>query len=159
MVSGRLFHKEGPMYDKVFCAVLILQKGCLSFAKLFLMSILLYGASLEISCRWKGQFSLKKLKVIAFMHWWTFSLVGKQLINLNSVRNMCVILSNLRQNRIHLFFIICIFFFVFSVAFRYQAVHALSKCCLISALQSFLLSSGVKIEFFHRKILVSRLFC
>ena len=27
MVSGRLFHKEGSMYDKVFCPMLVLQKG------------------------------------------------------------------------------------------------------------------------------------
>ena len=25
MVSGRLFHKEGPMYDKVFCPVIVLR--------------------------------------------------------------------------------------------------------------------------------------
>ena len=39
MVLGRLFRKEGPMYDKDFCPALVLQKGCLSFAKLFLVSI------------------------------------------------------------------------------------------------------------------------
>ena len=27
MGSGELFHKEGPIYDKVFCPVLVLQKG------------------------------------------------------------------------------------------------------------------------------------
>ena len=35
MVSGRMFRKDGLMYDKVFCTVLALQKGRLSFAKLF----------------------------------------------------------------------------------------------------------------------------
>ena len=36
MENGILFHKEGPKYDKVFCPVLVLQKGCLLLAKLFL---------------------------------------------------------------------------------------------------------------------------
>ena len=42
MVSGRLFHKEGPMYDKVCCPVLVLRKGCLSYGKLFLVYNLLF---------------------------------------------------------------------------------------------------------------------
>ena len=33
MVSGWLFHKEGPISDKVFCPVIVLRKGCFSFAK------------------------------------------------------------------------------------------------------------------------------
>ena len=44
MVLGRFFWKEEPMYDKVFCLVLVLRKWCLSFAKLFLVSILQCGA-------------------------------------------------------------------------------------------------------------------
>ena len=48
MVSGRLFHNEGTMYDKVFCPELVLWKGCLSFAKLFLVSILQFGANSKI---------------------------------------------------------------------------------------------------------------
>ena len=39
MSSGRLFHKDGSMFDKIFCLVLVLRKGCLSLAKLFLVSI------------------------------------------------------------------------------------------------------------------------
>ena len=39
-VSGRLFHKEGPTYDKIFCFTLVLRKMRLSFAKLFLESFL-----------------------------------------------------------------------------------------------------------------------
>ena len=35
MGSGRAFHKEGPMSDKVSCPVTILRKGCLSLTKLF----------------------------------------------------------------------------------------------------------------------------
>ena len=40
MVSGRLFHKEGPIYDKVFCPVLVLRKECLILEKIFLVSVL-----------------------------------------------------------------------------------------------------------------------
>ena len=40
MGSGRLLHAEGPIYDKVFCPVLVLQKGSLGLVKLFLVSIL-----------------------------------------------------------------------------------------------------------------------
>ena len=36
MVSGKLFPKEGPVYGKVFCYVLVSQIGCLSFANYFL---------------------------------------------------------------------------------------------------------------------------
>ena len=43
MGSGRLLQKEGPTYDKVFCPVLVLRKGCLSLIKLFLVSILQCG--------------------------------------------------------------------------------------------------------------------
>ena len=82
------------------------------------------------------------------MHWWTLSLVGNQFIDLNSARDKCCILSNLRQNRIHLFCIICIVFFVFSVRFGYEAVHSYSKCGWISALQSILRSSGLRNLFF-----------
>ena len=77
MGSGRLFHKEGPMYDKVF----------------------------------KGQLLLTNLKVIAFIHQRTLSLVGNQFIDLNFIRDISAFY--LRQNRIPLFCIICIFFFVF----------------------------------------------
>ena len=91
---------------------------------------------------------MTNLKIIAVMHWWTLSLVGNQFIDLNSARDKCCILSNLRQNRIHLFCIICIVFFVFSVRFGYEAVHSYSKCGWISALQSILRSSGLRNLFF-----------
>ena len=55
MGSGRLFHKEGPTYDKVFCPVLVLRKECLSLAKLFLVSTLRCGANSNISFRYNGQ--------------------------------------------------------------------------------------------------------
>ena len=69
MGSGRLFHKEGPTYDKVFCPVLVLRKECLSLAKLFLVSTLRCGANSNISFRYNGQLLWTKLNVIAFMHW------------------------------------------------------------------------------------------
>ena len=56
---------------------------------------------------------MTNLRVIAFMHWWTLSLVGNQFIGLNTVGNICYILFSLRKNRVHLFCIIFIFFFVF----------------------------------------------
>ena len=35
------------MYDKVFCPLLVLRKRCLSFAKLFALSILQCGTNFE----------------------------------------------------------------------------------------------------------------
>ena len=125
VVSGRLFHKVGPMYDKVFCPVLLLRKGCLSFAKLFLVSILQCGANSKILFRWKGQFFLTNLKVIAFLHWWTLSLVGNQITDLNSAVDMCCILSNLRRNLYKTFILRNLYLlFCFLVRFGYQTVHA-----------------------------------
>ena len=109
MVSGRLCHNKGPMYQ-VSCPVLVLWKGNIIFANLFLVSILQSGENSKIS---KNSVLLANLKVIAFMHWWTLSLVGNQFIDLNSARDICLILSNLRQNRLYLCCIICIFFLIF----------------------------------------------
>ena len=125
VVSGRLFHKVGPMHDKVFRPVLLLRKGCLSFAKLFLVSILQCGANSKILFRWKGLFFLTNLKVIAFLHWWTLSLVGNQFIDLNSAIDMCCILSNLRRNLYKTFILRNMYLlFCFLVRFVYQTVHA-----------------------------------
>ena len=49
MGLGRFFHNEEPMYNKVFCLMLVLQKGCLRFAKLFLESILQCRVNSKIS--------------------------------------------------------------------------------------------------------------
>ena len=53
MGSGRLFHIEGPLYNKVFCPV---RKGYISLGKLFPVSIPQCRASSKILFRWKGQF-------------------------------------------------------------------------------------------------------
>ena len=65
MGLGRLFHKEGPMHDEIFCPVLVLWKGCLSLAKLFLVSLLQclvnskhskiseFHSNKQDSCYWK----------------------------------------------------------------------------------------------------------
>ena len=47
--SGKLFHREGPTSEIAFCPVFVLRKGILSFANLFLVSILQRGANLKIS--------------------------------------------------------------------------------------------------------------
>ena len=106
---GRLFHKEGPMYNRVFWPMLVLQKGSWSLAKLFLVSILQYGWNSKISFRYKGSLLLTNLNVIAFMHWWTLLLVGNQVIDLNSIRVMMHFLQS-KANCMHLFSIICILF-------------------------------------------------
>ena len=33
----RLIHREGPVYERPFCSMLVFQKGTLSFEKLFLI--------------------------------------------------------------------------------------------------------------------------
>ena len=46
--SDRLLHKEGPIYDKVSCPVLVLPKGCLYLANLFLVCCTLRSESKEL---------------------------------------------------------------------------------------------------------------
>ena len=65
------------------------------------------------SCHWKTW---------TLLHWWTLSLVGNQFISLNFVRNICI-LSSLRENRVHLFSIICIFFFFFGMIWVQSYTH------------------------------------
>ena len=79
MGLGRLFHKEGGMYDKFFWPVLLaLRKGSLSLTKIFRVSILQCGGNSKISFRWIGQLLLTNLKGLAFMHWWTLFSFGRQ---------------------------------------------------------------------------------
>ena len=54
----------------------------------------------------------------------TFLLEGNQFINPNSSSDISCILSNLRQKRMHLFCIIYVFFFIFSLGLGHQAGHA-----------------------------------
>ena len=130
------------MYDKVFFPVSVLQIGCLS--KTFFVSILQRRANPKIWFKLKGQFLLTSLKVIAYMHCWALSSVGNQFTGLKSARGICCVLFNLRQKRIYLFCIVCIFLFLFCVRFDYQAVHAWSKYDQIRALQRILRKSVVK---------------
>ena len=69
MFLGRLLQKEGPMYDKIFCTVLVSQKGCLSFAKLFLRLFFSTEQIQRFHSDKKGSFLLTNLKAITFMHW------------------------------------------------------------------------------------------
>ena len=59
MGSGRLFHKEVPMYDMVFCPVLVLRKGCKTISRVYS----------TLHSEFKGELLLKNFKIIAFMHW------------------------------------------------------------------------------------------
>ena len=45
--SGKLFHREGPTNEIAFCPMFVLRKGILSFANLFLVSILQCGVNLK----------------------------------------------------------------------------------------------------------------
>ena len=53
MGLGRFFHKEEPIYNKVIYPISVLQKGCLSLAKPFFVSILQCRTNLKISFRYK----------------------------------------------------------------------------------------------------------
>ena len=48
-VSWIWFQNEGPIEDKTFWPVFVLQRGCLSFEKLFLKTILPSGANSKTS--------------------------------------------------------------------------------------------------------------
>ena len=74
------------------------------------------------------------LLVIAFMHWWTLSLVGNQFIHRNSVRNIWCILSTLRQNRMHPFILFITFNNIGSPNIDSSNTHAryvACACCFI----------------------------
>ena len=119
MGSGRLFHKEGPMSNKVSCSVLVLQKVCLNLAKL----LCIYStvpSEFKDFIQIKMTVAIDKLErycIYALMN----SFFSRQPINLNYIRDIYCILSNLRQNRIYLFYIIFIFFFAFPVRIEYHA--------------------------------------
>ena len=56
MGSGKFLHIEGPMYDKVFCPMLVFRKENLSLGKLFVVSILQCKANSKTSFQKKGDF-------------------------------------------------------------------------------------------------------
>ena len=121
---GGLFHRQGPMYERLFCPMLVFRKGTLSLAKLLLDSVLHWGSYSYTSFKYRGQALLANINVMAFMHWWTLLLTGNQLIDSNSLLDMWCLLSSFRQNRIHLFCAICIFFFSFSLRLGYHKEQA-----------------------------------
>ena len=49
--SGKLFHGEGPMNEIAFCPMFVFQEEILSFANLFLVSILQCGANSKLFFR------------------------------------------------------------------------------------------------------------
>ena len=122
MVSSRLFHKDGPMYNKVFCPVLVLRKGCLSFAKLFRV----YSTRRS---EFKDFIQIKRAVFIDKLEsYCIYALVNSFFSRQRIYRYYPQEIYTefyLRQNHIYLFCIICVFFFVFfSVRFGYQAVQA-----------------------------------
>ena len=49
--SGKLLHREGPTNEIAFCPMFVLQKEILSFANLFIISILQCGENFKIYFR------------------------------------------------------------------------------------------------------------
>ena len=113
--SGKLFHREGPTNEIAFCPVLVLPKGILVLQIYFLCLFRNVEQIQKFLSDDKDRRYWTNLNVIFLIHWSTLLLVGNQFINLKFSSDMWYILSNLRQNLMHLFCIICIFFFVFSV--------------------------------------------
>ena len=89
-------------------------------------------------------------KIVGYiiLHWSILLLEGNQFINLNSFPDIRCILSNFRQKSKHLFFIICIFFFVLTWKLGYQAGQTYSKYGWIRAFQRILGGFFCEISFF-----------
>ena len=113
MDLGRLCHKEGSMYDKVFGPLLVLQKECWSFAKLFLR-LCVYST---VQDEFEDFIQIKRTVFINKLESYCVYALLRPFFSRQSIywsaRDICCILSDLRQNRIHLFCITFIFFLFF----------------------------------------------
>ena len=99
-----------------------------------------------------GIYSLKYLKTIDLSHFLNQQITGYQFKRSNSSRNICFSLFNCKQKQMHMFWVVKILCFDFSVMFGYQEEHAQSKWGCINALQSRHLSAGVKNYFYDKEI-------
>ena len=100
---GRLYHKEGPMYDKVFYPVLVLRKRVLKPCKTICCVFSTLWSEFKDFIQIKKTVIIDKIESFAFMYWSTLFFVGNHFVDLNSVKDVWCILSNLRQNCMHLF--------------------------------------------------------
>ena len=85
MGFGRLFHKEGPMYDQRRVS---LEKRVLKPYKTISYVSSAVRSEFKHFIRIEGVLLLTNIKAIGFMNWWTLSLVGNQFIDLKSVRDI-----------------------------------------------------------------------
>ena len=84
---GKLFHTIDVLYDKFFWPEHVFLKACFSFKtedfdqKIYLI---LTRLSIYISRKYRGQDSIKNLKVLEEKHWLNLPETGKQLISSTS---------------------------------------------------------------------------
>ena len=103
------FQTDGPIYDRLFFPMLVLQKGTLSLAQLFLKVVLTCEACSKTSFMYKGHPLLTYLKTVTFKAL-LYSLINGQSIVLKFSSERWFIMSSFRRKRIHFFCIICSFF-------------------------------------------------
>ena len=112
MGSGKLFHKERPMYDKVFC--------CVSLVKRVLKpSKIISCVYSTVQSKFKVFLQIKRTAVFDKLESYSIdalqiSFVARLPISRSKLRERCI-LSNRSQNRVHLFCTISVFFFDFGI--------------------------------------------
>ena len=140
---GKLFQKEGPTNKIDFCPIFVLWKRILSFANLFLVSIPQLGANSKIYLDNRTS-AIDKFECNSVSTLINFFSGRYQFVDLKSSLDMWWILSILRQSLMHLFFIVCIFFFIFSVR--------------LAQFRTFFKVLGLEIYFSYKRTLFYRLF-
>ena len=85
-------------------------EGAFIFKKFRLVWILFSGAVWRTSLRQLGHWLLTYLKAIELKHWLNLSVTDNQFRVSNFLWDICAILSNCRQERMHLFWQVSIFY-------------------------------------------------
>ena len=134
---GRLFQSFGPRKERILSPRFVLWFGIRSLLN-DLRVTCLCSTGKYISDMYAGAVFAKYLKISTQTLWSNLSFVGSQFMALNSAAPTCDLSPRLRQNRIHLFWAVCIFLQNFLFKQGYQAGLAKSKWGWIKALQSSL---------------------
>ena len=85
--SGKLFHTKGPTNEIAFCPTFVFQKGILSFANIFHVSILQCGANSKKNFQIIRTSAIDKCECNS-VYTLTLLLVGNQFIHLKSSSDM-----------------------------------------------------------------------
>ena len=140
-----LFQKDGPITETLFWPESLFFRG---ISKV-LCDLVLYisgGNKQFIYIEW---WSLLPIVVWTFFvtRCSTLSFVGGQFISFNYLAPIWGVELSLKEKRIHLFRVTCIFFLIFLLTKGYQKIHAKSRCGWIKELRSNMRNFGFRNSF------------